>query len=66
MTFEEFLALVRERIGHYCNDGYWKWKYEILPDKSQAYVESQLPSLAINAIGTDYVTKIPSAYTNGF
>jgi hypothetical protein len=57
MTFEEFLKLVRERIGYYCTDSYWEWKYKILPDKSLEYVETQMSSLAINAIGTDYASK---------
>lgn len=57
MTFEEFLKLVRERIGNYCTDTYWKWTYNILPDKSPEYIEKVLSLLAINAIGTDYVSK---------
>lgn len=59
MSFEEFLALIRERVGDYCNDGYWKWTYNILPDKSQEYVENRLSLLAINAIGTDNASKSP-------
>jgi hypothetical protein len=57
MTFEEFLAYIREHIGSYCTDAYWQWKYNILPDKSLEYVKTQMSSLAINAIGTDYASK---------
>ncbi len=57
MSFEEFLALIRERIGNYCTDAYWEWKYGLLPDKSQEYIEKELPSLAVNAIGTEYASK---------
>lgn len=57
MSFEEFLKLIRERVGDYCTDAYWKWSYQILPDKSREYIEKILSLLAINAIGTDYVSK---------
>lgn len=57
MSFEEFLALIRERIGNYCTDAYWKWKYETLPDKSQGFIEKELSFLAVHAIGTDYASK---------
>ena len=57
MSFEEFLKLVRERIGSYCTDEYWKWTYDHLADKSLEYVEKELPYLAVHAIGTDYASK---------
>ncbi len=57
MTFKEFLAYVREHIGHYCDDSYWEWKYSILLDKSKEGVDEIMSSLAINAIGTDYADK---------
>ncbi len=57
MSFEEFLTLIREHIGNYCTDAYWKQKYDSLPDKSQERIEKELPFLAVNAVGTDYATK---------
>jgi len=57
MTFEEFLNLIREYIGYYCNDSYWEWVYNSLSDKSKEYVEEKLSFLAINAIATDMVSK---------
>ena len=57
MSFEEFLALIRESVGTYCTDAYWKWTYDSLPDKSLEYVENNLSFLAINAIGTDHATR---------
>ena len=52
MSFEEFLAYIRKRIGYYCNDNYWRWKYKIYQPKSEQDVDNVLSELAINAIGT--------------
>jgi len=57
MTFEEFLAYVREHIGTYCTDAYWRFEYNNLADKSQEFVEKETPFLAVHAIGTDYTSK---------
>lgn len=57
MSFEEFLVLVREHIGHYCTDAYWRATYDALADKSKEHIERELPYLAVHAVGTDYVSK---------
>ena len=54
MTFEEFLAYVREHIGQYCKDQYWQCKYNQLADKSVEGIKKEVPFMAINAIATDY------------
>lgn len=57
MTFEDFLALIREHIGPYCTDEYWRWTYSTLKDKSRKAIEKELPFLAVNAVATDYASK---------
>lgn len=52
MSFEEFLAYIREKVGYYCTDGYWYWKYGVYKPQSKEEVDKLLPDLAINAIGT--------------
>jgi len=57
LTFDAFLAYIHEHVGNYCNDGYWLHAYECLPSKKIEDIKKELPNLAINAIGTDYVYK---------
>ena len=57
MTFEEFLSYVRKHIGSYCTDAYWKWTYDHLEKKTVDYIKKEMPYLAVNAIGTDHVSK---------
>ena len=52
MTFEAFLKLIREHIGHYCGDQYWRWKYDHLEDRSEKAIRGELSLLAVNAIAT--------------
>ena len=54
MTFEEFLAYIRETIGFYCKDEYWLAAYNNLADKSKEAVDKKLSFWAMNAIATDY------------
>jgi hypothetical protein len=57
MTFEEFLIYVRKHIGSYCTDEYWKWTYEHLEEHTEEYIKKEMPYLAVNAIGTHYVSQ---------
>lgn len=59
MTFEAFLKKIRERIGYYCRDEYWRSAWEWSKGKTQDEIEKEIPGWAINAIGTDY------AYSHG-
>lgn len=57
MSFEEFLKYIREHIGQYCTDSYWKVQYNLLKDRSPEGVKKEEPFLAIHAIATDYSSK---------
>jgi hypothetical protein len=58
MTFIEFLAKVRNSIGGYCPDQYWKWKFSTLADKSEEGVKKEMPFLAVGAVGDDYASRM--------
>lgn len=56
----EALDYVRKEIGNYCNDAYWFAIINVVQKSGEdvkAYIKSHMTELAINAIGTDYVTK---------
>lgn len=57
MTFEKFLIYVREEIGRYCTDAYWRMIYNDLPEYTIEYIKHETPFLAVHAVATDYASK---------